>query len=294
MLGFVGVGALGGAIARRLVELGHPLIGYDIDAGARDALARAGGEIADSAREVADRAEIVFACLPAPEISERVAAEPDGIGAGGAIEIYVELSTLGIPAIEAIAAGLAGRGIAVLDNPVVGGAGGSAVAAGRFATISAGPRAAFDRVQPLLAAMTNSVFYVGEKPGLAQVCKVVNNAIGITGLTIACEAMVMGVKAGLDARVLLDVVNAGSGRNVATEEKFPRSILPRRFDGGPLAIGLKDLKLYVETVHGLGLPSLLGSHVMELWQAAEAEEPGRGYSSIVQLFEKYAGVEVKG
>jgi 3-hydroxyisobutyrate dehydrogenase len=291
-LGFIGTGALGAPIARKLMLAGHPLVAFDSDPARLAAIARDGAASARSARAVADRAAILFACLPAPAISRAVAAE---IAEGSKIELYIELSTLGVPAVEAIAAGLAEKGIALLDNPVVGGAGGSAVASGQIATISAGPRAAFARARPLLEALTARVFYVGERHGQAQICKMVNNAIGITGFTIACEAMVMGTKAGIDPRLLLDIVNAGSGRNVATEDKFFRSILPRAFgEPGSIDIGVKDIALYVETLGQMGLPARVGATIMELWQGAKAEDPARGYSSIIEIFERAACVEVKG
>jgi 3-hydroxyisobutyrate dehydrogenase len=290
-IGFIGTGALGRPIAAKLLAAGHSLTVFDVDTRATAALVEWGARVAASARAVADEAAIVFACLPSPKVSRAVAAE---VVLGRSLELYVELSTLGVTGIEAIAAMLGVRGKLLLDNPIVGGAGGSAVAAGNIAAISAGPKEAFERVRPLLEALTTRIFYVGEKPGQAQICKMVNNAIGITGLTIACEAMVMGVKAGIDPKLLLEIVNAGSGRNVATEEKFTRAILPRDFSGaGTIDIGLKDISLYVEALHQLGLPSFVGSTIMDIWQSAKAEDPARSYHSLIQFFERFAGVEVK-
>ena len=291
-LGFVGTGALGGPIARKLMALGHRLVAYDKDPARQAAIVRDGAEPAGSARAVADRAQILFACLPAPEISEAVA---DEIAEGKAVELHIELSTLGVPAVERIAARLAAHSLAFLDTPVVGGAGGSAVAAGDIAFISAGPSAAFAQVRPLLDSLAKRVFHVGERHGQAQICKMVNNAIGISSFTIACEAMVMGAKAGIDPHLLLDIVNAGSGRCVATEEKFFRSILPRKLgEPGSIDIGLKDISLYVATLEQMGLPARVGGTIMEIWQGAKAENPVRGYSSIIEIFERAAAVEVKG
>jgi 3-hydroxyisobutyrate dehydrogenase-like beta-hydroxyacid dehydrogenase len=219
-----------------------------------------------------------------------VALAEDGIAAGEAIEVYVETSTLGLAAIDAVAARMASAGILFLDNPIVGGGGGAGVAQGKIATISAGPRDAFARVEPIWRKLTRNVFYAGEKPGLAQVCKCVNAALAITGLTIACEAMVMGVKAGLDPKLLLDIVNAGSGRNVTTEERFARTVLARKFGGNSMHVMSKDMKLYAETAHALGLPSFVGSSISEVWNAAAA----RDVDHLVQFFETFAGVEVKG
>jgi 3-hydroxyisobutyrate dehydrogenase-like beta-hydroxyacid dehydrogenase len=289
-LGFIGTGHLGGAIVSALLKAGFDVAIYDTDPAPLAALRAQGARVAASARAVGDEAAIVFVCLPSVEISKEVALAPEGVAAGKAIEIYVEVSTLGIAAIEEIAEALARRDIQVLDTPAVGGGGGSGVAEGKMAMISAGPRAAFDRIQPILGTLTRNVFYVGEKHGLAQVCKVVNAAMAITGLTIACEAMVMGVKAGIDPLLLLDIVNAGSGRNVTTEERFARTILPRKFGGNQLSIALKDMKLYAETAHALGVPAFVGSNIAEIWQAANS----RGGDHLIQFFESFADVEVKG
>jgi len=290
-LGFIGTGALGAPIAKKLRAAGNDVVAFDRDPRRLAGLAESGARLAASARAVAEDCAIIFACLPAPDTSRAVAGE---VAAGGAAELVIELSTLGVAAAQAIAATLTARGIAFLDAPVIGGAGGSAVAAGKIAIICAGEDAAFQRAEPLLGALTERIFHVGTAPGQAQICKLVNNAIGIAGLTMACEAMVMGVKAGIDPTMLLAIVNAGSGRNVATEEKFFRAILPRDFPSdGSIDIGLKDMALYVETLAALGLPAPVGATILDIWQQAKQEQPARSYNSIIQYFERFAGVEVK-
>lgn len=289
-LGFVGTGNLGGAIVSALLKAGFDFAIYDTDPKVLAKLQGEGARVMASARAVGDEAKIVFACLPTPDVCRTVALASDGVAAGKAIEIYVETSTLGMEAIGEIAEGLAQRKIQFLDNPVVGGGGGSGVAEGKMATITAGPRDAFARVEPIFKTLTRNVFYAGEKQGLAQVCKCVNAALAITGLTIACEAMVMGVKAGVDPQLLLDVVNAGSGRNVTTEERFARTVLARKFAGNSMRIMSKDMKLYAEMAHSLGLPSFVGSNIAEIWNAASSQD----VSHLVQFFESFAGVEVKG
>ena len=288
-LGFIGTGNLGGAIVSALLKAGQRVTIFDTDAAVLAPLRAEGARIAASPRAVGVAAAIVFACLPAPDVSRAVALAEDGVAAGKAIEIYAETSTLGIDTIAAIADGMAARGVAVLDFPAVGGGGGAGVAEGKMAMIGAGPRAAYDRVVPVLGTVTKSLFYAGEKPGLAQVCKMVNAALAITGLTIACEAMTLGVKAGLDPDLLLDVVNAGSGRNVTTEERFARTVLSRKFGGNQLRIALKDMKLYAETAHALAVPAFVGSNIAEIWQAANSE----GREHLIQFFESFAAVEVK-
>jgi 3-hydroxyisobutyrate dehydrogenase-like beta-hydroxyacid dehydrogenase len=289
-IGFIGTGNLGGALVVGLLKSGFDVAIFDADAKAMAALQGRGARALNSARAVGDEAAIVFACLPTPEICQEVALAENGVAAGKAIDIYVETSTLGLPAIDAIARALAAHDVELLDNPIIGGGGGAGVAEGKMATITAGPRNAFARVEPILRTLTRNVFYVGEKPGLAQICKCVNAALAITGLTIACEAMVMGAKAGIDPKLLLDIVNAGSGRNVTTEERFARTVLARKFGSNQMRIASKDMKLYAETAHALGVPALVGSNIAEIWNAASA----RDVRHLVQFFEAFADVEVKG
>ena len=128
-----------------------------------------------------------------------------------------------------------------LDSPVSGGVGGAEK--GTLAVMVSGPRADFEAVKPALDVI-GKVFFIGEKPGSAQTMKLANNLLSATAMVATSEAVVMGVKAGLDPDVMIDVINAGSGMNTASRDKFPRSILPRSFDFG-FATGLmvKDVRL---------------------------------------------------
>jgi 3-hydroxyisobutyrate dehydrogenase-like beta-hydroxyacid dehydrogenase len=105
----------------------------------------------------------------------------------------------------------------------------------------------------------------------------------------------MGVKAGLDPRVMIEVINAGSGRNSATQDKFPKSILPRKFDFGfTNALMHKDVKLCVEEAEAMGVPMWVGSAVRQLWAyTASRMGPDSDFTTIVKSIEEWAGVEVK-
>jgi 3-hydroxyisobutyrate dehydrogenase-like beta-hydroxyacid dehydrogenase len=293
-VGFIGTGNMGGGIARRMLDAGIGVTAYDINPPLLAPLRERGATIAASQREVADASEIVFASLPSPEICKQTALGPNGVSAGKRIKFYVETSTIGPDAIVAIAEGLSAAGIGVLDAPVSGGP--KAAAAGTMAIITSGPRVVYEAVRPILELAASKVFYVGEKPGLAQMSKLVNNAISYASAGIAYEAVVLGVKAGLDAATLLDVINASTGRNRTTLEKFPKSILPRTFDfGGPLYVNLKDITLYLEQAEKLEVPSLIATSVAQLYRLAALGGVGRRDStSVIQCIEKWAGVEVRG
>ncbi len=247
-----------------------------------------------SPRSVADEAEIVFGCLPSLTACKHVTAGGSGVIEGSKVRVYVEMSTLGLAGLLEVGAGLASAGIQLLDAPVSGGPHGAA--AGTLSIIAAGPKAVLDRVSEVLNAISTKVIHVGEAPGQAQICKLVNNAISIASAAISYEAVVVGVKAGIPASTLIDVINASTGRNSTTTNRFPNSILRRIFSANaPLAISLKDIHLYLQEAEKAGVPSFVGSNVAQLWQLA-ASEMGTELdsSSVIKLFERWAGVEVKG
>jgi 3-hydroxyisobutyrate dehydrogenase-like beta-hydroxyacid dehydrogenase len=126
--------------------------------------------------------------------------------------------------------------------------------------------------------------------------KLANNLLSATAMAITSEAMVMGVKAGLDPRVMLDVINAGSGRNSASQDKFPKAILPRTFDFGfTTELMYKDVKLFLQEAEAMGIPMWVASAVGQLWSLANSQiGPQEDFTTIVQCVEKWAGVEVKG
>jgi 3-hydroxyisobutyrate dehydrogenase-like beta-hydroxyacid dehydrogenase len=289
-LAFLGLGQMGAPMAERLIDGGFEVHVFDVAAGAMRPLVERGAIGAVSPSVCAQGAEVAFACLPTPEVSRAVALGEGGIENADGLGVYIETSTIGATTVRAIAGALGDRGIAVLDAPVSGGPRGAR--AGQLSTMVAGERGVFERVRPLLETIARNVFYVGEQPGLGQIAKLANNMISAAGMAAACEAAAMAVKAGLDARTLIDVVNASTGRNSATEDKFPQSILPRSFDyGGKLATMYKDVRLCLEEAENLGVPMWVGSTVTQLWFHAMCQ--GRGnddYTSIAKMIEAWSDV----
>jgi 3-hydroxyisobutyrate dehydrogenase-like beta-hydroxyacid dehydrogenase len=293
-LGFIGCGAMGAPIAERLIDAGHALHVYDPNPAATAPLVARGAVAASSPRAAAGQCEVAFACLPSPEVSRKVALDADGIVACKGLAAYVEMSTIGSKAIKDIARGLTTAGIVVLDSPVSGGPRGAR--AGTLSTMVAGERATFDKVKPLLETVARNVFYIGEEPGLGQVTKLANNMISAAGMAAAFEASAMAVKAGVDARTLIDTINASTGRNSATMDKFPAAVLTRSFDyGGKLSTMYKDVLLCLEEARDLDVPMWVGSNVVQLWFHAMTQ--GRGnddYTALIKMIEDWAGVVVGG
>jgi 3-hydroxyisobutyrate dehydrogenase-like beta-hydroxyacid dehydrogenase len=291
-LGFIGLGNMGVPMATRLLSAGHPLTVYDVSEAAMARLAGAGARAAGSPAAVADQAGIVFLSLPAPEIVLDVVLGPAGVIEGKSVRQVVDLSTSGAPTAQRLAEKLAPSGIALVDAPVSGGVRGAS--AGTLAVMVACARRQFEVVEPLLANL-GRVFYVGTEPGLGQTMKLVNNYLSATAMAATAEAMVFGVKAGLDAEVMLDVVNAGSGRNSASQDKFPRDILPRTFGYGfATALMCKDLKLFTDQADSLGVPLWIGSAIRQFWQFTNDQVGGdKDFTTMVRPLENWAGVEVR-
>ena len=293
-LAFIGCGAMGAPMAERLIDAGHALSIYDPIPAATAPLVARGAVPAPSPRAAAEASDVAFACLPSPEVSRKVALDIDGIVACKGLGAYVEMSTIGSKTIKAIAQGLAAAGIPVLDSPVSGGPRGAR--AGTLSTMVSGAPATFEEVKPLLETVARNVFYIGEAPGLGQVTKLANNMISAAGMAAAFETSAMAVKAGVDARTLIETVNASTGRNSATMDKFPAAILTRSFDyGGKLSTMYKDVFLCLEEARELDVPMWVGSNVVQLWFHAMTQ--GRGnddYTVLIQMIEDWAGVVVGG
>ena len=291
LLGFVGVGRMGGPMASRLLDAGHSLVIFDTNAAVMKPLADRGATIAPSPADVASKAELVFLSLPTPPVLQTVAI--DGVLKGTAVKTMIDLSTTGPSVAKVVAKAAAEKGVAWVDSPVSGGITGATK--GTLAVMVSCPKAVFEQVDPLLKTF-GKTFHVGEKPGLAQIAKLANNLLAASAIVLTSEAVVMGVKAGLDAKVLIDIINAGSGRNSASQDKFPKAILPRTFDFG-FATGLsyKDVRLCLEESEALGVPMVAGAAVRQMLAITNAKfGPDSDFTSIAKVVEEWAGVEIKG
>jgi 3-hydroxyisobutyrate dehydrogenase-like beta-hydroxyacid dehydrogenase len=291
-IGFIGLGNMGVPMVRRLIEAGHRLTVFDTRREAIDRLVALGAQAAGSPREVADTVETVMASLPTPDVVLAVATGSDSVIGGKRVRRFVDLSTTGAVMAKRICATLRERNIVQIDSPVSGGVAGAIK--GTLAVMVSGPRAEVATVEPALAVF-GKVFFIGEQPGAGQTMKLANNVLSATAMAATSEAMVMGVKAGLDPRVMLDVINAGSGRNTASESKFPRNILPRTFDQGfSNGLMMKDVMLCLAEAQALGVPMAVIETVAQMLQRACDEiGPDQDLTTIVQPVERRAGVEVR-
>lgn len=285
-LAFIGVGTMGGPMARHLSEAGHDLAVYDVS---DEAVERAGGwgaTVAESPAATVDGAEVVFLSLPGPDEVDAVVEASDGIA--DALEpgmIVVDTTTTLPNRTDQIEARLAERDVPLLGAPVSGGPSGAE--GGTLSTMVGGPRDAFDEVEPLLEVVASDVFYVGERPAQGHAMKLVNNLTSFAGFLAACEATILGQKVGLGMETMLDVMNASSGRNSATDHKFPEYVLPGTFDmGAPLSLMEKDILLATRFGENEGAPLAFTEQTCQLIGYARSYcGDDADYTQVYQFFE---------
>ena len=289
-IGFIGLGRMGGHMAGRLLDAGHTLTVFDVSDHAVRSLTGRGAASAESPRAVADAAEVVFASLPSPAIVQETALGPDGVVRGARIKTFVDLSTTGPRVSGLVAKALAQKKIQSLDAPVSGGVKGARD--GTLAVMVGGPESAFDALRPVLSVF-GKLFFMGETPGSGQTMKLVNNLLAACSIAVTSEGMAMGEKAGLDPRLMIDVLNVSTGRSSATQDKWPRSVLPRTFDYG-FATGLcfKDVRLCLEEAEAMGVPMVVGSAVRQYVSITnQLFGADSDFTCMAKVVEGWAGVE---
>lgn len=287
-VGFIGLGRMGGPMAGRLLAAGFPLLAYDVNPAALAAAAARGATPAASPAAVAAGAGIIITMLPHAAAVEQAVLGPGGVAAGarpGALLLDMSSSS---PALtRRLAAQLADQGVEMLDAPVSGGVRGAE--AGTLAIMVGGSAAAFARAQPVLGALGQNIRHVGG-PGAGHALKAINNLLSATHLWSACEALVIGTRAGLDPQVMMEVINASTGRSGSTEVKLPRWVIPRRFEAGfTTELMYKDICTALDLARDVQVPAVLSALVRELWGAAVARGDGaRDHTAIIELVEALA------
>ena len=264
-IGYIGLGAMGRPMAVNITEAGHDVVVFDLNENQTKILAQRGATVARSAKEVADEADYVLTCLPSIVAAEAVALGKDGVIAGSRAKAFVNMGTTGSAFARSTAEAMNAAGKAYLDAPISGGPPGAE--AGTLGVMCSGDRSTFEALKDnALEAISAKLVYLGEKPGAAQVMKLVNNIIFFGNVAVAMEALTLGAKAGLSAEQMLEVINASSGRNTATEWLIPNHVLNRAFDfGGANYIIAKDLDLWRQEVEAFETPMQLGVNMRTLY-----------------------------
>ena len=291
--GFIGTGSMGLPLAMNILDQEKSLTVFDINEAAVAPLAAKQARVAASPAEVADEADIVFACMPSIGSFDAIVSAADGVLQGRKMSVFVNLGTMGTEAVGRIESELAANGTTMLDSPITGGV--MRADAGDITVITSGPRAVYEQAEPFLKSFAREIHYVGEQVGQAQLTKICNNIMSFSNLINGLEALIMAAKGGVDPEKVLAVINSGSGQNSATLSKIPNFILNRRFDEmlAPMHITEKDAMLWRMESERLEVPQNVSSAAYQTIQQGVAMGlRGRDWSEIVKVVERAADFEL--
>ncbi|MGB4504664.1 MAG: NAD(P)-dependent oxidoreductase [Syntrophaceticus sp.] len=292
-IGFIGIGAMGRPMAVNLLKAGFHLTVYDLNQEAVQQLVEMGACSAATPKELAAGADVVITMLPNFGVVQSVLGGADGVLAGiRESAVIIDMSTVAPNQTRRMAALAKEKGVSYLDAPVSGGVGGAAK--GALTSMVGGPAVVIDQVMGIFNVLGKKVYRVGDV-GAGDAIKLVNNLLLGVNMAAVAEAMVVGVKAGLDPQVLLEIISSSSGNSYALETKMPNFVMKGNFEPG-FAINLqfKDLELATQTGKDLGVPLFLTNLTQQIFEQARAVGlGGEDISAVIKVWEKLAGVEVR-
>jgi 3-hydroxyisobutyrate dehydrogenase len=286
-VGFIGLGNMGIPMSRRLIDAGCAVTGFDLNPAARDAFAVAGGRAVESAVAVLEGADVVILMLPNSAIVNSVVNDAAFLAAIAMNTLVVDMSSSEPLLTRDLAATLRERGIHLVDAPVSGGVKGAG--AGTL-TIMAGGSDDDIATASVVLDVLGRVNHVGPV-GAGHALKALNNLMSATHLWVTSEAMIAGMRFGLDPTVMLAAVNGSSGRSGSTENKWPNFVVPETYNSGfGLQLMLKDMRIALGLSQQLGVESVLGQQAVALWaQAAEELPSGADHTEVARWLAERAG-----
>jgi 3-hydroxyisobutyrate dehydrogenase-like beta-hydroxyacid dehydrogenase len=293
-IGFLGVGMMGNPMSKRLVEAGYEVIAYDIDQTALNRVKGFGANVAESPKEVSEKGNPVITMLPDSNAVESAVLGSDGLIHGGKEgDILIDMTTAYPMSTIKIAAEIAKKGMLMLDAPVSGGVIGAE--RGSLSIMVGGELTALEDCRPILQVLGTNIFHMGQV-GSGHIMKAVNNFLSACSVIATSEALSLAIKAGLDPVKVINVLQVSSGRNYATDFKFPRFVLTRSFnDGFRVELLNKDLDILTRLARDLRVPMFTANIVQQIVGLAMSKGYAEmDHTSIAKLIEEYAGVEIKG
>ncbi|WP_424992922.1 NAD(P)-dependent oxidoreductase [Oceaniradius stylonematis] len=261
-VGLIGLGAMGGSMAARLLDTGHEVVGYDALPEARERAARVGAVIADHPAAVAKAVDVLILSLPKAQFVDDVMSDVGPHLCKGAV--VLDTTTSEPETSRAHAMKGAGHGYAFLDAPVSGGP--AAARSGAMTMIVGGDGAALEKAKPVLKDLTSKLLHIGPS-GAGNVAKIANNLLCAANLALVSEMVHLAARAEVSAADLLAGVNAGSGRSGVSEVNFPRWILNGSYDSG-FTMGLmrKDIGLARDLADKFGLDLPAMKAIADIWE----------------------------
>ena len=291
-IGFIGLGIMGKPMSRNLLKAGFELIVYDIDETAVKIIEKAGAKPASSPKEVAQNSDVIITMLPKASIGKSVLEDENGILAGiKENSVVIDMSSVSPVASKEFAQMVEAKKCKFLDAPVSGGEIGAVNAT--MAIMIGGDEAVVERVRPILEALGKSITLVGPN-GSGSVAKLANQIMVNLNIAAVVEALVLATKAGADPKKVFEAVRGGFAGSAVLEEKAPMMYSRNFKAGGPIYINLKDITNVVATADELDVPLILTPQLKEIMISLKATGHNNDdHSSIVQFYEKIAGVTVK-
>jgi 3-hydroxyisobutyrate dehydrogenase-like beta-hydroxyacid dehydrogenase len=291
-VGVVGLGKMGGNMAKHLIDEGLDVRGHDVAPEAREEFSDYGGTVADSARDVAHESDVTITSLPNSDIVEAVYTGEDGLVAEDVETVFLEMSTIAPPTTEGLADAIEGTPADLLDAPITGGPENSRD--GTLTGLVGGERGVFDADAPqeVLTTLCAEVHYAGSS-GAGHAMKLLNNTMSMGNLLLAMETVVLGSRYGIDGERLWEVLGNASATSVAFESRMPR-VLERDFEAGfTVDFARKDIGLAVEMADAEDYSMLMGSMVHRLYTQASDEGFGEeDVGAVVKMFEQTLEDEV--
>jgi 2-hydroxymethylglutarate dehydrogenase len=291
-IGFIGIGQMGKHMSRRILEAGYQVVVHDLNKAAAAPPIEKGAAWADSPAAVAKSCRVVITSLPEPRDVERVVYGKDGLMKGWRRgDIYIDMSTNSPSLIRRIATDAKIKGVKVLDAPVSGGVNGAA--AGTLTIMVGGEAAPLKKVRKVFEAMGQRIFPVGPV-GSGNVVKLVNNLISLECNSAAAEGFALGVKAGIDPKLLLEIIKVSTGDNWCARQ-YPNTVFKGNFEPGfKISLAYKDIKLALELGQENGVPLPVGATVRkDLEDTIAAGFQEKGVDAVILTREKATGIKVR-
>jgi 3-hydroxyisobutyrate dehydrogenase-like beta-hydroxyacid dehydrogenase len=290
-IGFVGLGAMGRPMAQNILRAGHRVVVCDIDPAKTAMLKALGAEVAESPAHVARMARIAISMVDTTAQAETVITGPEGFIEGVvAGDVVVSMSTIDPRAVRLMGDKLAGKGVEIIDAPVTGMIDGAE--RGTLRAYVGGADSALAKARPALQAMTSEIHHIGPDLGLGLTFKLVNNMLAQAGRVLVLEAMVLGVKAGIEPQRMCDLISGSSGDSVIFQHAAPRTI-SRDFSGIRLDITLKDMELESQLGKSLSVPLFMLNTAYQVNMMGKAAGLGNeDPAAVVKVYEQLTGVSL--
>jgi len=291
-IGFVGLGTMGGQMAKRLAGGGYAVTGFDVSADRAKQAAAAGVTLASSPAGAAKGADIVLSSLPDPAIVRRAYLGPEGVlSAARAGMTCVDMSTIDPDTWREVAAAATAAGVDALDAPVSGGP--AEAGSGKLVFLIGGDAAVLERCRPLLLTLGTELHHIGPL-GSGLVVKIVNNMMSMANVAVAAEAMVLGVKAGVDPQRLFEILSTSGGRSHHFLKRFPNVLAGDFTPNFSIGLSRKDVSLALSMAAKLEMPVPLAAMVRQVYEAAHAQGFGQlDMAGVTRLYEEWTGVTVR-